>query len=464
MKFPFILWLVHALTAFGAETVAWRVPVALVVEGGLNHPAVSRLDEPPGKSAFFKQDDELWDLSRVTKGKIIADPSRLLAAEPEDPFEPPEPHPGLETAQVDFKGDFAVWNTRSRMIIGRGTFAQLSVLADFINLESQPHRISTTFSLRSEGTEKSLTLSTRSGERASARGRGFGVEMVANAYLSNPLGDLTLNVETAGFRINTTTIFRRDKKVRIARWTDGPTEHALFAKCRLITVWGDPVDQVQFVEADGRILPRPRADALKLDGREFPDGLRARVFCLPPAGIGRLFREEAVIHRLTPPARMTPWIPRGLIDLKPAVEPHGVPVGHSGAVVGYDPLKAEVIAVHSPENLEILKQIFTGLEPDTPQMIELEFRWPGGLASIVSPSGYKASLTRFTDDGEPAFLEIAPNFTSSRHWIDSDFNLSPPDGSFTANSSITAVPGKPVVIAAGDQKITLTANLLILAD
>lgn len=460
MKSSLLLFILTSFTAFGVESVAWRVPVEFVVEGGLNNPSVSRIDQLPGESAFFKPGDELWDLSRVVKRQI-----QLLDGKPEEnPFAPDESGQHFETKELDFEGNFAVWNARSQMIVGRGSFAQLRVLEDFINLESQPYQISTTFTLHSAGEKQSLTLFSRSGETASAQNPHFRVEVAANANFSNPRGDLLLNVEVAGFHINTNLFFRRGTEVQIATWTDGPTEHRLTAKCSLTPVWGVPIDQIQFVEVDGGIMAQPQADALKLDGREFPGGLRAGIHWVTPGALEALLQENAALTYLTPPDAMTAWIPHGLIDLKPFVAAFGVSFDNPRAVLGYDPLKAEVIAVQTPDNLDIVEQMFTGLGPGLQEMIELEFRWSNALVSLASLTGHKASIKRITDEEEQTVLEVAPHYTSSHHWIDCDFILVSPGNSFTLRSSITLEPDKSTVIAIGDKKISLTAKILSLSN
>lgn len=464
MKTCFLFWLITALSAFGVETVAWRIPLELVVDGGVDHPAVSRLDGAPGESGFLEPGDELWDLSRVAKGQTIANPEAILAAKPaenEDPFAWTR---GVETRfeieEVDFAGDFVIWNARSQMIVARGSLAQLHFLEDFVDLQSHPYGISTTFTLRSGGAEKSLTIHSRSGEIASAKNQDFKVEIAPIAYPLNPFGELTFDTEIADVGVSTTTFLGRDTETRVARWLIGDAEHALFTQYRLITSWEIGIDEIQFVEEDGRILPQPDADALKLDGRVLPNGLRARVIGYRPTQLASFWPEDTAIRRLTLPERLEPWIPGGLLDLNPFVKAFGVTFEHPDAMVGYDALEDRVVAVNTPENLDIVEQIFTGLGPNEIELLELEFRWPNGLASIVVPSGQKASLSHLTDDGKQTFLEVASNFTRSFDSIDSHYHLSPPDGSFTLKSSSSIKVGKTRPIASFDGPVTLTARIL----
>lgn len=455
-----LLSLAFVLCPSDAETVAWQIPVELVVEGGLEHPEITKLEESPAASAFFKPGDELWDLSRAIKGAMVVVPFKFPVRNQEDPFAPEAVvQPPLKTEPIPFDGEFVVWNRRSEMIIGRGTPASLGLIEDAIRLQAQPFSVITTFTHMSGGREKIFKILTRSGERGSAKDDHFDVEVAPSAFIRNPIVDLNLCIDVAEHRIQTSVFLQRRTRQPIASWKDGPNKHTLLAKSNLEMAWGVPADRIQFVETGSQIVPMPDADALDLDQLKLDTDLSARVLRVPPDFVSHLLKPGVQGLRLNTPPAVQKWIPKGLIDLSPGMRPHGVGFAHPGAMVGYDPLKCRVIAVHTPENLDLIEMICSGLGPEIPVSLMIKFEWQDGLASIAMLAGAKAEIARLDGDQFVALLEAAPSVSHSGI-IDVVYRLNPAARSFALHSSVLLRNDQPLDLATGEREVAATATLL----
>lgn len=134
-------------------TVAWKMPVESVAPAFADAPP---LGEPPGDSAFFQPGDKLWDLSKRVNWQR---PDEVHPDDQGDPFAVTEP--GF--IDVDWKGDWIVWNPRSGMIVVRGSWHDVLVAEQVLGCGDQPNLIRTRIELKGTGNPRILSLVSRGG-------------------------------------------------------------------------------------------------------------------------------------------------------------------------------------------------------------------------------------------------------------------------------------------------------------
>ena len=128
LKVLMMLFLAAAGIGHASVTVAWKMPVERVAPSFAESPP---LDKPPGDSAFFQPGDKLWDLSKEVIWRV---PDDAKVEEEADPFAVTEPG----QVEVDWKGDWIVWNSRSGMIVARGSWHDVLVAEEVLGCEKLP--------------------------------------------------------------------------------------------------------------------------------------------------------------------------------------------------------------------------------------------------------------------------------------------------------------------------------------
>ncbi|MEK7951057.1 hypothetical protein [Luteolibacter soli] len=151
-----ILFCAAAGIARASITAAWKIPVERVAPSYADAPPLAK---PPGDSAFFQPGDKIWDLSKCIYWNVLD-----FAGVGESDLSN-GPAPG--EVKIDWKGDWIVWNSRSGMIVARGSWHDVLVAEQVLRCDELPKVIRTRIEVKGTGKPRSLSLISRSGEKAS---------------------------------------------------------------------------------------------------------------------------------------------------------------------------------------------------------------------------------------------------------------------------------------------------------
>ncbi|BCX47200.1 hypothetical protein HAHE_11080 [Haloferula helveola] len=473
MKKVLVLLFALGVSASADETVAWRVPVDRVVDGGVNNFRVTRLEKPPGESVFFKKGDELWDLSEAIEVWVesIWDPGDFIDdpfAPVEDPFTPSPPKKKIETR--GFEGGFVVWNATSEMVIVRGDPLQQSFVEQVVGIEELARNLNLAIDVRSgDQKPKILSITCRSGETATAKAPGMAIEVRPSLSWDMDWGDVAMALDVGdeenSYSINAAVTVKRGERRRFARWTEDGLYHEAGVTFGVVMAWGVPLDEVRLVEGDQGVTPLDRVHKWDLNGYKVGKNLSVRVFAVPPDFLLRIGMPDGELRPLVIPEELRKLIPVGLIDASPALKSNGVKFEMPLAVAGFDPRSAVLVVVNDPVNLDLVEQIAPQDTCGGPKLAELTFELEGWLASLAVRSGEKSTLARYSGGKEEKLLEVAPNIGSNEVVVDANFRVRLPDDSAALNSAVTLFSGRPMRIGGKDgEEMTLTAEVIPVGD
>jgi hypothetical protein len=166
-KVLMMLFLVAAGVGHASVTVAWKMPVERVVPSFAESPPLAK---PPGDSTFFQPGDKLWDLSKKMTWRV---PDEAKVEGEVDPFA----ENGDGQVEVDWKGDWLVWNSRSGMIVARGSWHDVLVAEQVLGCDELPKVVRARIEVNGSGKPRSMSLVSRSGEKASLEMNGLRAEV-----------------------------------------------------------------------------------------------------------------------------------------------------------------------------------------------------------------------------------------------------------------------------------------------
>lgn len=461
MKRTTFIWFSLTLATFGAETVAWRIPVELVVDGGVDHPAVTRMEKPPGESSFFEEGDPLWDLSDAIEAEIEILPD--VSDDDFDPFAPTETEM-MKIEKASFEGGFVVWNARSGMIVARGNAAQLTYVEHAVDLERQPKQVITTFEMTAGEDAQELNIMCRSGEKATVSENGTTAHVAPNLSSNMEWIDLNLALDLSScetpHRVNTALTLRRGRPQRVARWMSGGVNHSLHTTTQVVMAWGVPLDEVRTQELKGKVGPKRRIDDWYLDGKKVGDSLSIRILNVPRDFLDRIGDPLTNRRPLVVPEELKHLIGPGYLDAAPALAMNGVKFDDPLALAGFDPHGARLLVINTPINLDLVETMCSH-GCGVPRLVELTFQGTGWLSSIVGRSGEKSEIQIGTKANSQALLAVAPNVGAGEQLLDVSFEIRSPDLGTELISAVTTLSGRTLAIGGdAENPITLKAEVL----
>jgi hypothetical protein len=424
-----LLILLLAFSGIGSAevTAAWKVPIESRIPDHENDEKVRKLDKPPDESAFFEAGDELWEVSEAFAWQVAAEAREMV-----DPFA----EPSAEPIKVDWKGEWIVWNARSRMFVARGTWSQIMFAQDVLGFEDQPIVLRSRFDIEggqdggesNPGSNRSISLVSRSAEKARAALDGFEVEVEATAFgsigISEAVYQLSWPAGGEGHRweVKAAVTAREELRTRLARQGTGPDSWEAWLTVSRELLDGTPIGQGRLIEtAEGiepwKFLEPGRKEFRKLLGPNRELG----IFPAPEDLLSKLTGAEVVINLpdMEAPPEFVEWV-RGLfIDIaKPLLE-LGVKVDSgSGHFAGFDPRRKSLVIVAEPVKLDIVEQIFLNLNDHPPLNLWIETNSDSGAWGLASRSGERAWISRRVGDVTDLLFEIEPTLGGNEKIMD----------------------------------------------
>lgn len=408
-------------------TAAWKVPIESRIPDHETDKKVRKLDKPPGESAFFEAGDELWDVSEAFAWQFAAE-----AREMEDPFA----EPNAEPIKVAWKGEWLVWNARSQMFIARGTWSQIVFAQEVLGFEDQPIVLRSKFDIEGgqdgeeskPGSNRSISLVSRSAEKARAALDGLEVEVETTAFGSIGISEAACQfswptAEKDGrWEVKAAVTVREELRTRLARQGTGPDSWEAWLTVSRELLDGTPIGQGRLIETTEGIepwkFPEPgRKEFRKLLGPNRELG----IYPVPEDLLSKLTGAEAVINLpdLEAPPELAEWVRGLLIDISKPLRELSVKIDSSaGHIAGFDPRSKKLVILANPIHQDIVEQIFLNLTDYSPVNLWIETNSESGAWGLASRSGDRAWISRRIGDMTDLLFEIEPTLGGNEKIMD----------------------------------------------
>lgn len=361
-------------------TAAWKVPIGQFVPDHENNAQVRKLEKPPGESGFFKQGDELWDVSKVLMTAALP---WLEAPDEGDPKRP-------------WKGEWAVWNARSGMLVARGDYIDMIEAQQACGFDDRPRMVRMKFELVRGARTQAVSVLAASGEQGRATGEDIIVETDASAdetgFHSVRLA-ASWNAGQKELRWSVYTSFgvRDGKRILVARHGTGSTAWELHATAVGETIDGSPLAKSRWIEVGTkRPRPWPEDQMLQLTRHPLKDGLFIAAYQLPPPFISGPPPIE--IADMEAPATLRGWIHGSFQNVADKLKAQGFGTDQPGFFAGVELRSNQLILVADAAShgrvAALLGEILAS--PDT--LIQIESRPESGNYSLLAGYGGKALI------------------------------------------------------------------------
>jgi len=466
-----VLFVLLAAAGIGnaSITAAWKIPVENVAPSFADTPPLAK---PPRESAFFQAGDKLWDLSKVLKWRVPDDSNREGQG---DPFA----DTGDGQIEVDWKGEWIVWNSRSGMIVACGAWHDLLVAEQVLGCDELPNVIRTRIEVKEAGKSRSLSLVSRIGQKASLEMDDLRAEVEASSSEDHEVIDSPFNVSwPAGdnrgrWSVRTAVSSRAGSRHRIACQGAGDQRWELVVSMERELLDGTPLNGYRWVETAGGLKPWPssgvRAEPLR---KQLDENRWLGVYPTIPGFASHLLkrarREDSA--DLDPSQELAEWTRSPLVNIREGLADQGCFVSpKGGGFVGLDPLTSTAFVVTDKMKQDQVAETFSGFddwEPKPPIWIETNPESGGwGLASrsgetaeIRRDSGNLADNLLFRSEATQAGDGVTIDFGYSLDLVASGAKI----GKLEANTTLTK--DKPQVIGSGtspdgkEVKVVVTAS------
>ncbi len=443
--------------------MAWKVPLETLIWEGVTNPKCQRLKNPPSASAFFKPGDELWDVMAAVEWE--AEEAADL-----DPFAPPvtedQPGPGLE---------WLVWNASSGKLVGHGSWAQLDIVEQQLDLPGQPHLIRTTFEVHRDRAEPStVSLLSQSGEEFSSKSRGLHLSATAHLSADRMLVDIALAASwqrdtdwTDGIEIGATVPVERT--VSLATWQDEQGSWEVRVSCEAITTEGTLITQLREFETP-RGIERIDDGSVRhptVSRRSLANGLVTGSFHVPPDFLFRISGDRrGVFPDLAQgkDARIFPG-PRW-IDVREPLRANGLQLSTPGSLAGFHPDDHIITVVSTSTDVDLLEVIVSPGCICRPLAIEHTLQSPGIMARLLCRSGERVGIVRSRRGTSGKLLEIATNIGAGERLMDVRYLIDFESGIHLDSATILTT-GEPQEIAVFESvgkrsAVTLTGTIRVM--
>ena len=386
--------MVAAATAHAAVTAAWKIPVERVAPSFADSPP---LNKPPGNFAFFQPGDKLWDLSKKVTWRV---PDEAKVEGDGDLFAVPKPGEG----EIDWKGDWIVWNSRSGMIVARGSWHDVLVAEDALGCEGLPKVIRARIEVKEAGKSRSLSLVSRSGEKAFAEMGDLRAEVEPVSSEDGDVIDSPIHVSwpagdnRGSWDVRTAVSLREGSPCRIACQGAGDQRWELVVSAGRELLDGTPLKEFRWVETAAGLKSWPsfvvRGEPLRkqLDANRW-----LGIYPTIPEYVSYLLRRERSEPRpdILPPAELAEWIRSPLIDIRPAFADRGISFQDEHCFAGVDPLTYTVFVVTDKVDQDLAEGFFSSvLDGEVEPPIWIETNPESGGWGLASRSGEAAEIRR----------------------------------------------------------------------
>lgn len=426
----FLMILVLAFSGVGrAEvTAAWKVPIGQFVPDHENNAEVRKLEKPPGESGFFQQGDELWDVSKVLMTAALP---WLEAPDEGDPKKP-------------WKGEWAVWNARSGMLVARGDYIDMIEAQQACGFDDSKLMVRMKFELVRGAKTHAVPVLAASGEQGRARVDDIVVETDAS---TDRLGfhDVSLVVSwNAGqtalrWGVYTSFAVRDGKRILVARHGTGNSAWELHVTAVGETIDGSPLAKSRWIEVGTkRPRPWPEDQMLQLTRHPLKDGLYIAAYQIPPPFMSGPPPVE--IADMKAPATLRGWIHGSFQNAADKLKIQGFATDQPGFFAGVELRSNQLILVADAASHGRVAALLNGIfaPPDT--LIQIESRPESGNYSLLAGYGGKALIDlvkqgELVDETRELF-QIQPTLGDSGI-VDLEYGVSDPGkpGEFTKGTA-----------------------------
>ena len=457
-------------------TAAWKVPIESRIPDHETDAKVRKLDKPPAESAFFEAGDELWDVSEALSWEVAVE-----SGESDDPFA----EPTTEPIKVGWKGAWLVWNARSRMFVARGTLSQIVFAGEVLGFDEQPTVLRSKFEVveRLDGEEskpgstRSLSIMSRSAEKARAGLEGFEVEVESTAFGSIGVSNAVCRFSwPAGkndrrWEVQAAVTVSEEVRTRLARYGRGPDSWEAWLTVSRELPDGTPIAQVRAIESAEGIEPWTLLKPERKDFRRVLGPNRELgIYPVPEDLLSKLTGAEAVLALpdMVTPAELAEWVRGPLIDVTKPLQDNGVKIDSTaGHFAGINSRSNNVIVVADSVNQDLAEEIFShGFSYPSQLWIETS-REAGGWGLAVR-SGENASISQRSGDVTDLRFEIEPTLGGDENIMDLHYRFDVVSGETLIGrieSATTLYNGKPLRVAtyskqgAEDLEVVLTGTV-----
>ncbi len=393
-----LISIVSVALANAAEIIAWKAPLSNLAYEGTEATGVVLLKKAPEKSTFFGEKDVLWNVRSVL-------PEEAASAE------------------------WAVWNETSGRIVVKGSWAVMREMEERIDTASQCRITVEAFRVAEDGgtpdfskqPEASISLVTRSGQKASGSRQGDDSEIKVEAEPTmneeRDFVDLRLIVfaslhGASDLEIQTGLSFKVDDKVWVGRDFDGKTGIDLRVSAAIETPDGTPYTEVMMRQEGDTAVPfrvdRSGQKPIAIEGggtlvsawlsfemaKEFITGVKVDEtdpFAVDPDAEPAPDLDGLPTTKV--PRKLEPYFGGQVLDMSEAIRKMGVLVGEND-FVGFD-FRSQRIFMFSEDKelIERFEQLFASFcgrqSPDNVAVTCQET----GQRMLIGRSGQKARLT-----------------------------------------------------------------------
>lgn len=453
----FLLGLGSACDA--AEIFAWRVPVMRIGEGGLETKGVVKMDRPSEPSVFFKEGDDLHDLSGVESFAPVG-------------------------------ADWIVWNAASGRLVMKGDRNAARRMAGLLNVDHLEIRFRLVFDFfDSPGNSpewsaggvpkfsRSVTIGAGKTELSADDSGVIPFRLSASAVFGDmslpdqpfqPFGYFAISMTTGtydGGKLELDTAFElvEGRPVWLARDGGGKTGMDVRVSATGELWDGTPRTETLLLEKAGKaeplvlgrgaILARKVGDGwfaaysidMQHDFRKDPGGA-------DPFAILNAFDPLSDLPKIVPPESIKQWIDSPVVDASDVFRHHGSGAG-PGEFMGYDPFQRLLFCRFKEQSscvaLAELLMLTCQLEPK-----RITVSLSGACNQrLVSISGRRASMKRSAADGKVVrSLEIEPTIGEDSAIMDMRLAFQydeNPSRKLSLKTALTLRAGVPVDISEG---------------
>jgi hypothetical protein len=388
---------------YAAITAAWKMPVEGITPDWRLNGEPPPLETHPGDSAFFRPGDKLLDLSRCVKWQV-----REVAAgsdSPDEPFAADEP----EEVDIQWLGDWIVWNSRSEMIVARGSWHDIFTAQDAIGFDELPLVIRTRVEITGKPGIRPVSLVSRSGEKAKLEGSGLRVEVepvFSSRWGSSADSPFRVAWPAVGMDaewiVTTAATLREGARVRLACHGAADAGWELFASVERELTDGTPWKEARWLETHDGPAPWPASHGHgEAERKQLGPDRWLGIYHAGPADLAMLRSRsgEKRIDAISPPEGISEWVRSPLVDARELLATQGVKVKGEGSFAGIDPLSHRAFIVTDEMNQDLAEQVFFHcLHCVDATLVWVEANPESGGWGLVSRSGETAQIQRSGKD------------------------------------------------------------------
>jgi hypothetical protein len=433
-------WIVFVLLSFAAcasasVTAAWKIPGGDFAPGNPRNEALPRLQEAPGRSAFLKPEDVLFDLS----GLVSKRSGEITLSEKANEVIPP-------AVVSPWRGDWVVWNQSRGQVVASGSYNDLFLVEAAMGVAKMPIGIRTTVELVSAkaGEGKTVVLKGSSGEEATMELQKFEARVTGEDWSFRRVLDALLSVEwtsTGGshWNVSTAATLPEGARTLMAAHGSGEDRWQIFATAIAEYANGVAVSESRWLEQDGEAQTwrRIAENENEIRGR-MGEGLHVCMYRLP--GLWKDLRDGpeplGALPSIESPPALAGWMRGQVADLSGILFADSA--GKAPAwFAGFDSRNGRLLVVADAETQDHCEaRLKSGIvDPLVGPNLWIESDPGSGGWLLICRAGEKARIYGPGEETSPSF-EVAPSTLGGRLFelgvtIDAD----PENGAFRTITS-----------------------------